>query len=79
MTTRVTVSMRDVFANAPIAHNWANRPTTHPVGYTLAPGILPDGVNVPVYDSIESLGAWLVGYLERDVLSDSNSNSKKEF
>lgn len=77
MTTRVTVSLREVFANAPIAQNWANRPTTHPVGYTLAPGTLPDGVNVPVYDSIESLGAWLVGYLERDVQS-TNSNSKKE-
>lgn len=77
MTTKVTVSLREVFANAPIAQNWATRPTTHPVGYTLVPGTLPEGVNVPVYDSIESLGAWLVGYLERDVQS-TNSNSKKE-
>ena len=76
MTTKVTVPLREVFANAPIAQNWATTPTTSPVGYTLAPGTLPEGVNVPVYDSIESLGAWLVGYLERDVQS-TNSNSKE--
>lgn len=76
MTTLVTVPIRDVFANAPIAQNWAPEPTTYPVGYTLNPGTLPEGVNVPVYDSIESLGAWLVGYLERDVQS-TNSNSKE--
>lgn len=76
MATKVTVSIREVFANAPIAQNWASEPTTSPVGYTLAPGTMPDGVNVPVYDSIESLGAWLVGYLERDVQS-TNSNSKE--
>ena len=76
MTTKVTVSLREVFANAPIAQNWATTPTESPVGYTLAPGTLPEGVNVPVYDSIESLGAWLVGYLERDVQS-TNSNPKE--
>jgi hypothetical protein len=70
--------MAEVFANAPVAQNWTTKPTTCPVGYTLNPGVLPDDVNVPRYDQIEYLGAWLVGYLEGITHAENTRNEKKE-